>query len=356
MWASASSPATREGETITVEACSKVRAAPCPACRHWSNRVHGSYVRRLEERPMLEQRVVLAVEVRRFKCTNAGCPRRTFAENIHALAGRHQRRTRSQARALHALGHALGGEAAARLANALGLRTSADTVLRELRRAPGCKRKPRPRVVGIDDWAIARGHQYGTIIVDLERHEPIEVFAGREASAVTAWMRAHRSIEIVARDRAGAYSEAVDIALPAARQVTDRWHLLCNLRDNVERLLCRLGPQLREAAQQVEVRDVTLGRQRVLSRDSLWSWQRLSDQRRATRLALYERVMALRAQGSTMKGIALELSIDHRTVRNFVTAGAPSPSVHPGREVRRFWIPISAISRNESHRAVAFLN
>jgi transposase len=310
------------GETITVEACSTVRAAPCPACRHWSNRVHGSYVRRLEERPMLEQQVVLAVEVRRFKCTNAGCPCRTFAENIHALAGRHQRRTRSQARALHALGHALGGEAAARLANALGLRTSADTVLRELRRAPGCKRKPRPRVVGIDDWAIARGHQYGTLIVDLERHEPIEVFAGREASAVTAWMRAHRSIEIVARDRAGAYSEAVDIALPAARQVCDRWHLLCNLRDNVERLLCRLGPQLREAAQQVEVGDVTLGRQRVLSRDSLWSWQRLSDQRRATRLALYERVMALRAQGSTMKGIALELSIDHRTVRNFVTAGA----------------------------------
>ena len=296
------------GETITVEACSTVRAAPCPACRRWSNRLHGSYVRRLEERPMLEQRVVLAVEVRRFKCANAGCPRRTFAENIHALAGRHQRRTRSQARALHALGHALGGEAAARLANVLGLRTSADTVLRELRRAPGRKRKPRPRVVGIDDWAIARGHQYGTIIVDLERREPIEVFAGRETTAVTAWMRAHPSIEIVARDRAGAYSEAVDIALPAAKQVSDRWHLLCNLRDNVERLLYRLGPQLRQAAQQVEVGGVTLGRQGVLSRTSLRSWQRLSDQRRATRLALYERVMALRAQGGTMKGIGRELA------------------------------------------------
>nr|WP_244222953.1 transposase [Cupriavidus lacunae] len=68
-----------------------------------------------------------------------------------------------------------------------------------------------------------------------------------------------RTIEIVARDRAGAYSEAVDIALPAATQVSDRWHLLCNLRDNVERLLCRLGPQLRQAAQQVEVRGATAG-------------------------------------------------------------------------------------------------
>ncbi|MGT2428645.1 ISL3 family transposase [Cupriavidus basilensis] len=243
-----------QGETITVEACSTVRRAPCPACHSWSHRLHGRYVRKLEERPMLEQRVVLAIEVRRFKCMNANCHRRTFAENIHALAGRYQRRTRSQARALHALGHALGGEAAARLADALGLRASADTVLRELRRVPERKRKPRPRVVGIDDWAIARGHQYGTIIVDLERREPIEVFAGREAIAVAAWMRAHPSIEIVARNRAGAYSEAVDIALPAATQVSDRWHLLSNLRDNVERLLYRLGPQLRQAAQNVKRR------------------------------------------------------------------------------------------------------
>lgn len=203
------------GETITVEACSTVHAATCPACRCRSNRIHGRYVRKLEDHPMLEQRVVLAIEVRRFKCMNANCPRRTFAENIHALAGRYQRRTRSQARALHALGHALGGEAAARLADLLGWRTSADAVLRELRRVPERKRKPRPRVVGIDDWAIACGHQYGTIIVDLERREPIEVFAGREAIAVAAWMRVHQSIEIVARDRAGAYSDAVDIALPA---------------------------------------------------------------------------------------------------------------------------------------------
>lgn len=218
------------------------------------------------------------------------------------------------------LGHALGAEAAARLANALGLCTSADSVLRELRRVPERKRKPRPRVVGIDDWAIARGHQHGTIIVDLERREPSEVFAGREAIVVAAWMRAHPSIEIVARDRAGAYSEAVDIALPAAKQVSDCWHLLSNLRDNVERLLYRLGPQLRQAAQQVNVSKVTLGRQGILSRNSQRSWERLSDQRRTTRLALYKQVMVLRAQGGSMKAIARELSIDQQTVRGFDVA------------------------------------
>ncbi|WP_309969110.1 transposase [Variovorax guangxiensis] len=176
--------------------------------------------------------------------------------------------------------------------------------------------------MGIDDWAIAKGHHYGTIVVDLERREPIEVFAGREATAVAAWMRANPSIRVIARDRAGAYSEAADIALPAATQVSDRWHLLCNLRDNVERMLHRLGPQLRRAAQRVNVGGVALGRQGMPRGSALCRWQRLSDERRATRLALYERVMTLHMQGGTMKGIARELSIDHRTVRKFITSSA----------------------------------
>jgi transposase len=310
------------GELITVEASSTVRAAPCPSCRSWSSRLHGNYVRHLQERPILEQRLVLAVQMNRFKCPNAACAQRTFAEDIGSLAGRHQRRTRSQARALLALGHALGGEPAARLAKALGLRTSADTLLRELRRSSSPERKPCPRVVGIDDWAIRRGHRYGTIVVDLERREPIAVFEGREATAVADWLRAHPTIEIVARDRAGAYSEAVETALPAAQQVADRWHLLTNLRDNVERMLQRFGPQMRQVAERVVVGDATLGRQGLPHGFRLSAWQRLSDDRRAQRLAQYEKVMALHAQGGTMKGIGRELAIDHRTVRKFVASGA----------------------------------
>ena len=87
----------------------------------------------------------------------------------------------------------------------------------------------------------------------MKRREPIEVFVGRDGVAVADWMRANPTIQIVARDRASAYSEAVELALPEAQQVADRWHMLANLRDNVEKLLHRLGPQLRQAAQQVEV-------------------------------------------------------------------------------------------------------
>ena len=68
---------------VHVQARSTVRVAPCPRCRCWSSRLHGSYTRRLAERPILDNHVLLSVEMRRFKCLNAGCARRrlqrTFA-------------------------------------------------------------------------------------------------------------------------------------------------------------------------------------------------------------------------------------------------------------------------------------
>lgn len=310
----------RSGKLL-VQARSVVRAAPCPSCRCWSRSLHGCYWRHLAERPILDKPLVLHVETRRFKCMNIDCPRRTFSEDLYALAGRHQRRTRSHAKALVALARALGGEAAARLAAELGMAVSPDTILSQLRHSAHIRGVPEPRVVGIDDWAISRGHRYGTIIVDLERRAPIDVLEGREATGVADWLRAHPSIKIVARDRAGAYSEAVETALPAAQQVSDRWHLLANLRDHVERMLQRLGPQMRLAAQQVVVDEATLGQQGRPWRSGLLAWQRLSDDRRALRLALYEKVMALHAHGGSMKGIARELGVNHRTVRNFIVSG-----------------------------------
>ena len=135
----------------------------------------------------------------------------------------------------------------------LGMATSRDTLLRALRRQGREVTMAPPVVVGIDDWAITRGHRYGTIVVDLERRCPIDVLDGRESTNVAVWLQRHPSIHVVARDRAGAYSDAAQNAIPRAQQVADRWHLLVNLHETVERLLRRQIAKLREAAQLTKV-------------------------------------------------------------------------------------------------------
>ena len=116
------------------------------------------------------------------------------------------------------------------------------TILRHLKRSAGERDRPTTvRVAGIDDWAWKKGMTYGTVIVDLERRRVVDLLADRSAAATAAWLKCHPEVEVVSRDRAGLYADAVRKGAPQARQVADRYHLLQNFREAVERQLIRLG-------------------------------------------------------------------------------------------------------------------
>ncbi len=83
-------------------------------------------------------------------------------------------------------------------------------------------------MIGIDDWAWRRNHRYGTIVCDLERRRPIRLLPDREPATAEAWLRENPQIEIIARDRGGAYGLAAARVLPDAVQVADRWYLMEN--------------------------------------------------------------------------------------------------------------------------------
>lgn len=121
----------------------------------------------------------------------------------------------------------------------LDMPTSPDTLLRRVKAAAD-EPEPTYRYVGIDDWAIRKGQSYGTILVDLERGCVIDLLPGRDGSALKAWLLEHPGVEVITRDRWPAFARAAAEAAPQARQVADRWHLLKNLREVVERLLTRM--------------------------------------------------------------------------------------------------------------------
>ena len=237
----------KQDERMVIKAISVQTGAQCPNCRTHSTRVHSYYSRAPADLPISESRVQLQLTVRRFRCQAKVCTKATFAESFPDFMARYARRTSRLGRVLKTIAFALGGRPGSRLAEKLEMPVSGDTLLRIIRDTPE-ETQATPEVIGVDDWAKRRGHVYGTIVVDLERRQVIDLLEDRTAETLEKWLRSNKSVKIVARDRSTEYARGIAKGAPQAGQVADRWHLLVNLREALERIIDRLRPELNTLA------------------------------------------------------------------------------------------------------------
>lgn len=222
--------------------------AVCPACGQQSTRVQSHYGRTLADLAWGERTVRLSVMVRRFWCVAPACPRRIFAERLPTVTKPYARRTTRLADTQAHIALALGGNAGVRQCARQHVPVSRPTLLRMIRRLP-LPALPPPRVVGVDDWAMRKGRTYGSIVVDLERHQPIDVLPDRTAETWAAWLQAHPGIAIICRDRATSYAAGSTAGAPSATQVAHRWHIVEHMRTAIDETLqqavpCGLNPYI----------------------------------------------------------------------------------------------------------------
>jgi len=267
---------------------------------------------------------------RRFYCRSPECSRRIFTERIPKVVRRYGRFTERSRQVLSLIGYALGGEAGARLAEHIGLETSADTVLRTLKSYAPEESHPPVRVIGVDDWAWRKGQHYGTILVDLERHKVVGLLPERSAESLAQWLKNEPSVEVVTRDRAGLYAEGATKGAPEAVQVADRFHLLCNLTAAAERALHQTRfagviPPPPDASTVVESGKIV----------PLSQADQLKGQRRERRLERYNEVTRLYREGHSQKAISDLLGIQRKTIRRLLRTGEFPERSRPKRKPSR---------------------
>ena len=296
----------------------------------------------------------LMICARKFKCVNTACVRKVFCERLTNFVVVRGQRSNRLTGLYRAIGFATSAQAGSRLTAQIKAATSADTLIRILRATTLIPTKALS-VIGVDDWALKKGQRYGTVIVDHESGRPVDVIEGRTSSVLTDWLKPHTEsgIKVVTRDRSTEYTRAITENLPQAVQVADRWHLLQNMREAMQRLLTRQRVDVEQAFKATAIATTAQSATSIDAASMPTSlaipalavlnprFSRGASERagslssRVRRQQRYEQVRALKANGGTISQIARLMDLSHVTARKYFYA-EEFQERKPNRRVKSF--------------------
>jgi transposase len=231
---------------------------------------HGTYVRTVQDLPILGKSVLLKIAAYEYNCLNTNCEQKTIVDNYNGFLSRYSRMTTRCEDFTRILALSTSCEGAAMICGKMGLRISGDKIIRMLKKM--VTDNPAPRcgdTIGVDDFAYRKGQTYCTVICDGETHKPVAILDGRDGESLRQWLKENKHVKKVTRDRASAYAKAISEILPGAMQIADRFHLHQNLLNAVKEALkcelpnkiaipnCKTTPEISESSQLAEITEFT---------------------------------------------------------------------------------------------------
>lgn len=224
-----------DDSSIHIKMQSKTHSCKCPECGQETETYHGTYLRKVQDLPILGKTARLHITAHEYVCNNRSCSKVTFVEDFDGFLSYYGRMTERCADFVCMLAMETSCEGCARICRAMKLQISGDSVIRLLtkryRLHPVAK---CGSAIGVDDFAFKKRHTYGTIIVDEATHRPVAILDGRDGMTLKEWLKNNKHVKTVTRDRASAYSSATQEILPDAMQIADRFHLHQNLLEAVK--------------------------------------------------------------------------------------------------------------------------
>ena len=318
---------------IRIYASIKSRRSKCPSCGKYSKRVHDYYYRTITDLPVFQNRTVILLKTRKFKCGNIRCHRKVFSEQTPEIL-RYSRRTRRATRILETFAIELTGRLGSILSKQMHITVSSSTITRITysQQLPDIN---QPRVLGVDDWAYRKGVSYGTILIDMETSRPIELLPSRDGQELKNWLLKYNEVQIVTRDRASSYASAIIEACPNAVQIADRFHLLMNLSDALDTYFKSISTKIRTLITAKTNEILELSDHEVVSDEkakdfqSVLATQEITNIKVDHRLDTFNKVKELQANGVPILKISRDLKMSRNTVRSYFVQESLSPKSHP---------------------------